>query len=87
MIEVDDNSKRLDNLFLHSVLKISTKFSGLLQTSTYYITSSIYQALPGQYRLKSSSWPGSGSGRSCLSGGGSGGGNGGGSCSSVMVVC
>ena len=40
----------------------------------YWTTSRIYPALPGQYRLKSSSWPGSGSGRGCLSGGGHGGG-------------
>ena len=38
----------------------------------YIYTSSIYPALPGQYRLKSSSWPGSGTGRGCLSGGGHG---------------
>ena len=36
----------------------------------YIFTSSIYPELPSQYRLKSSSWPGSGSGRGCLSGGG-----------------
>ena len=44
-------------------------------------TSSIYPVLPSQYRLKSSSWPGSGSGGSCLSGGGHGGG-----CLVVVVV-
>ena len=48
-------------------------------TYIYIYTSSIYPALPGQYRLKSSSWPGSGSGRGCLSGGGRG-------CLVVVVV-